>query len=229
MIVSILLFARLKREAGTEAAQIEVAEGTTVRELAREVERRYGIALAGCMTAVNERYATPDTALSPRDEVAFLPPVAGGGAHAEQSELEHCEVTASPINLTRAHAFLMRAEWGAQAYFVGTVRSPNKGLDVAYLEYEAYPPMAVRVMRDAVELARGKYAIGGAYVVHRIGHLEPAEPSILIGVGSPHRRAALEACDFLIEHLKVQLPVWKLEVGENGERWVEGSTGAPTL
>lgn len=229
MIVSILLFARLKREAGTEIADIEVAGGATVRDLAREVERRYGLSLAGCMTAVNERYAAPDTPLSPRDEVAFLPPVAGGSTNGEQSELEHCEVTASPIDLARAHGFLMRPGWGAQAYFVGTVRSPNQGMTVAYLEYEAYPPMAVRVMRDAVGLARERYAIGGAYVVHRVGHLEPAEPSILVGVGSPHRRAALEGCDFLIEHLKAQLPVWKLEVGENGKRWVEGSTGAPTL
>ena len=140
-----------------------------------------------------------------------------------------CTVTAAPLSLRTAQDFLTRPAWGAQAYFVGTVRSPNAGFAVAYLEYEAYPALAERVMREAATHARARFELGGSYLAHRTGRVRPGESSILIGVGSAHRRAALEACDFLIEHLKLHLPVWKLEVGENGERWAEGSAGAPTL
>ncbi|PYE54262.1 molybdenum cofactor biosynthesis protein [Deinococcus yavapaiensis] len=224
MIVNILLFARLKREAGIESARIEVSESATVRDVADAVERAYGVSLSGCMIAVDERYATADTPVSQNVEIAFLPPVAGGAG-----DETRCLVRSEPLSLDEAQTFLVRPEWGAQSYFVGTVRSPNKGIDISYLRYEAYAPMAIRVMRDAVDLARQRHACAGIYIAHRVGELRPAEPSIVIGVGSPHRRAAIEACDFLIEHLKVYLPVWKLEVGENGEQWVEGTTGAPVL
>lgn len=227
MKVSVLLFARLKREAGTGEVTVDLPDSATVRDAARLVERDHPVSLGGCMAAVNERYATPDTPLSDGDELAFLPPVAGGSGRGHEDV--RCVVTEEELQLGAAADFLVRPGWGAQAYFVGTVRSPNKGMDVDHLEYEASPPMALRVMHDAVDLARERYGLGGAYVAHRTGRLRPAEASILIGVGSAHRRAALEACDFLIEHLKVHLPVWKLEVGENGESWVEGSTGAPTL
>ena len=78
MIVRVLLFARLKREAEIEHAEVDVPAGASVREVARQVSERFGVSLGGCMVAVNEQYATPDTPLSENDEVAFLPPVAGG-------------------------------------------------------------------------------------------------------------------------------------------------------
>ena len=224
MHVTVLLFARLKREAGTETSTLNIPEGSDVRALATLVEEQCGISLRGCMIAVNERYATPATPLNEGDEVAFLPPVAGGSGTDTI-----CDITSEVLDLTRAQEFLVRPEWGAQAYFVGTVRSPNAGKNVDHLVYEAYPPMALRVMHDAARLAREQYPLGGVYLAHRVGQLRPAEASILIGVGSPHRRAALEACDFLIEYLKLHLPVWKLEMDDSGEHWVEGSTGAPTL
>lgn len=225
MKVSVLLFARLRREAGIENVVVELPEDASVRDAARLVEQMHPVVLAGCMAAVNERYATPDTRLTDGDELAFLPPVAGGSDDADV----HCELTSEPLSLPHAEAFLVRPAWGAQAYFVGTVRSPNKGMEIDHLQYEAYLPMARRVMQDAAAQARTRYDVGGVYIAHRTGELRPAETSILIGVGSAHRRAALEACDFLIEHLKVHLPVWKLEVGQDGASWVEGSTGAPTL
>ncbi|WP_019587367.1 molybdopterin converting factor subunit 1 [Deinococcus apachensis] len=224
MRVNVVFFARLRRESGLETATLETPEGATVRELAAEVEQTYGLNLRGCMVAVNEAYATPDHVLEPGDEVAFLPPVAGGA-----DEDVRCEVVGTPLLLAEADAFLVRPEHGAQAYFVGTVRSPNKGKQVEYIEYEGYAPMAGKVMRDAAARARARYGTLRVVVQHRIGRLLPGEASILIGVASPHRRAALEACDFLIEHLKVHLPIWKHEADEDGQHWVEGQTGNPTL
>lgn len=224
MRIDVVFFARLKREAGLETATLEVPEGSSVRELAAQVEARYGLSLRGCMVAVNETYAQPDQPLRPGDEVAFLPPVAGGA-----EDDTRCDVTASPLRLSEAEPFLIRPEHGAQAYFVGTVRSPNRGKQVEFIEYEAFAPLARKVMEQAAAQARTRHGDLRVVMQHRTGRLLPGEASILIGVASPHRRAALEACDFLIEHLKLHLPVWKHEADEDGSHWVDGQSGHPTL
>ena len=223
MQVKVLLFAQLRRAAGAAELELEVPEDATVAEVARLVEARLGLSLRGVMTAVGERYATPDTRLKAGDELALLPPVAGGAPE------DSCAVMDAVLDLAAAERFLVRPEWGAQAYFVGTVRSPNQGKVVDSITYEAYAPMAERELQAAVDEARARFGIGAAYLRHRTGTLKPGEASILIGVASAHRRAALEACDFLIERLKVTLPVWKLEADEDGAAWVEGVSGAPTL
>ncbi|GAA5438034.1 molybdopterin converting factor subunit 1 [Deinococcus aquaticus] len=244
MQLNVVFFARLKRETGVEHLSLEVAEGSDVRAVAELVEARFGISLRGCMVAVNESYASPDTVLSPGAEVAFLPPVAGGSGETPTETASagpqvgdgpaddaqtHCEVTAVPLRLETADAFLVKPEYGAQAYFVGTVRSPNKGRTVEFIEYEGYAPMARRVMQGAADAAREQHGELRVYLQHRVGRLLPGEASILIGVASPHRRAALEACDFIIEHLKVHVPVWKHEADEDGQHWVDGQTAHETL
>jgi len=139
------------------------------------------------------------------------------------------QITEAALSLEAALEFLKRPGWGAQSFFTGTVRTPNKGKDVEYLEYEAYGPMCVRVLETLALEAGEKWPIGGVYVAHRTGRLYPAEMSILVGIASPHRRAALEACDYLIERVKVALPVWKLERNADGEEWVEGSLSVQAL
>jgi len=226
-MLKVVLFARLKREAGLEQLSLPLPVPPTVRAVAAQLEAQYSLNLRGCMVAVNEVYADPDAAVQDGDEVAFLPPVAGGS---DDAPTEFVQVTDRELRLERASDFLVRPAYGAQAYFVGTVRSPNLGKVVDFIEYEGYAPMAERVMRDAAAQARARHGEElGVYVQHRTGRLTPGEVSILIGVGSPHRRAALEACDFLIEHLKVVLPVWKLEGDEDGEHWVKGQTSSGTL
>lgn len=227
MQLNVVFFARLKRETGVEHLTLDVADGSDVRAVATLIEARYGLSLKGCMVAVNENYATPDTVLTPGAEVAFLPPVAGGSD--DPDDTTHCEITSEPLRLDAADAFLVRPQYGAQAYFVGTVRSPNQGKAVQYIEYEGYEPMARRVMQGAADAARERHGELRVFVQHRVGRLHPGEASILIGVASPHRRAALEACDFIIEHLKVHVPVWKHEVDENGAHWVDGQTAHDTL
>lgn len=140
-----------------------------------------------------------------------------------------CEVVTLPLSLDTAAEFLVRPEYGAQAYFVGTVRSPNAGQVVQYIDYEAYSAMAEKVMRRVAQAARERHGELLVIIQHRVGRLYPADASILIGVASPHRRAALEACDFLIETLKIELPIWKHEADERGQHWVAGQRGHETL
>ncbi|WP_295822325.1 molybdopterin converting factor subunit 1 [uncultured Deinococcus sp.] len=226
MRVKVVFFARLKRETGVEQLELELPEGADVRSVASVVEQEHHVSLQGCMVAVNETYATPGHVVHAGDEVAFLPPVAGGAGASPDT---HCEVTPDPLRLEAADRYLVKPEYGAQAYFVGTVRSPNLGRVVESIEYEGYAPMAQKVMHSAADEARARHGELRVYIQHRVGRLQPGEASILIGVASPHRRAALEACDQIIEYLKVHVPVWKHEADEDGTHWVDGQTGHPTL
>jgi len=227
MNVEAIFFARLKREIGHASLTLHLPDRATVREAAAQIEAGYSVSLKGCMAAVNETYADPAHILKEGDELAFLPPVAGGSG--EQDPVDSCQVTAEVLKLSDAEHHLVQPQYGAQTYFVGTVRSPNQGKVVEFIEYEGYAPMAEKVMREAAERARQKHGRLSAFIQHRTGKLRPGEASLIIGVGSPHRRVSLEACDDLIEELKRELPIWKHEGDEDGQHWVDGTAGHETL
>jgi len=112
---------------------------------------------------------------------------------------------------------------GAVAVFVGTVRDHNRGRRVLYLEYEAYPEMAASDMRRLVEQAGARFELSSVAIVHRTGRLEIGEASVAVAVAAAHRGDALEACRFLIDTFKRTVPIWKREVFEGGEVWIEGA------
>jgi molybdopterin synthase catalytic subunit len=110
---------------------------------------------------------------------------------------------------------------GAVVTFLGVVREFSRGRHVLYLEYEAYREMAVRKMQQVTEEVREKWAIDDIAMVHRVGHLEVGERSVAIAVAAPHRKAAFEACEYAIDRLKEIVPIWKKEVWEGGESWID--------
>lgn len=112
---------------------------------------------------------------------------------------------------------------GAVALFAGVVRNENLGRRVEYLEYDAYPPMAERMMAELAEEVRAKWPITGIAMAHRTGRLAIGEASVIITVSSPHRADAIEACHYAIDQLKATIPIWKKEVFEGGEEWLEGT------
>ena len=112
---------------------------------------------------------------------------------------------------------------GAVALFVGTVRDHNRGRRVLYLEYEAYPEMAISEMRRLVEQAGTQFEISSIAIVHRTGRLEIGEASVAVAVAAAHRGQALDACRFVIDTFKRIVPIWKREVFEGGEVWIEGA------
>ncbi len=96
--------------------------------------------------------------------------------------------------------------------------------ETEYLVYEAYDEMALKEMRKLVDSAKSQFAISVVGIVHRTGRTEIGETSVVISVAAPHRRAAFEACEWLIKELKRTVPIWKKEVYADGERWVEGES-----
>ncbi|MCL4242222.1 MAG: molybdenum cofactor biosynthesis protein MoaE [Dehalococcoidia bacterium] len=111
---------------------------------------------------------------------------------------------------------------GAINVFLGVVRDNNLGRKVQYLEYDAYPSMAEKVMRQLAEEATERFALEDCAVLHRTGRLEIGEASLLIAVTCGHRAASFEAGHWLVNEIKKKVPVWKKEVWEDGEAWVEG-------
>jgi molybdopterin synthase catalytic subunit len=110
---------------------------------------------------------------------------------------------------------------GAVAAFVGTVRDVNDDASVRGLTLEHYPGMTEAALADILDLARRRFDIRDALVIHRVGALSPGDAIVLVVVASAHRGAAFDACEFVMDYLKTRAPFWKKERLPDGERWVE--------
>ena len=112
-----------------------------------------------------------------------------------------------------------RTETGAVATFTGLARA--EGGETKILELEAYPGFTEREIEKIAEQARERFSLDDLSVTHRIGRIAPGEPIVFVATAASRRRAAFEACDFLMEYLKSQAPFWKKEHGPSGARWIE--------
>jgi len=110
---------------------------------------------------------------------------------------------------------------GGYVAFEGWIRNENEGQEVLRLEYEVYEPLAIKEGAKIIEEARAKFPILLADCVHREGLLEIGECAVWVGVTSAHRDEAFAACRYIIDEVKIRLPVWKKEYYANGDSgWV---------
>ena len=131
-------------------------------------------------------------------------------------------VTPDPLVTQQAIDAVASPRAGAINVFLGVVRNNNLGREVQYLDYEAYPSMAEKVMREIAEESIRKYRFEDVAVLHRTGKLEIGETSLLIAVSSGHRAESFEGGHWLVNEIKKRVPVWKKEVWADGESWIEG-------
>jgi molybdopterin synthase catalytic subunit len=132
------------------------------------------------------------------------------------------ELTHDIINTKAITDALKDGADGAVTVFDGIVRNNTKGRQTLYLDYTAYEPMALQQMRDLATEAITRFAVRDVAIVHRLGRLEVGETSILIAVASAHRGVTFEACRWLIDTLKQQVPIYKQEVFVDGAVWAAG-------
>lgn len=225
MQVKVLFFGQLRELVGAGEEQVELPAGARVADLVSHYQKRFprweefrpSIAVA-----VNQEYADGAAALSGGDEVAFLPPVSGGG------DGDLVELTRAPIAGQEVTARLKAPGDGALVVFDGIVRNHSGDRETLYLDYEAYEPMAVRAMREIAAEVHSLFPIDRVALVHRVGRLHIGETSVLIAVSAPHRAAAFDACRHAIERLKRAVPIWKKEYFSDGSIWVEGYRPDPT-
>ena len=131
------------------------------------------------------------------------------------------KITTEPLRVQELNDLVKRASDGAVVTFDGIVRDNFDGRSVKSLEYEAYAEMAEKKMADIGAEVQRKFEIGQIAMMHRLGHLEIGESSIVIAVAAPHRHAAFEACAYAMDRVKEDVPVWKKEFFADGDaHWV---------
>lgn len=130
------------------------------------------------------------------------------------------EIIEEPIKAEQLIEKVTRREAGATTTFIGTVREWTRGRKTIYLEYQAYAPMAVKMLSTIGDEVKEKWPDTLVAVTHRIGHLDISDAAVVIAVSSPHRKAAYEANEYTIERIKQIVPIWKKEHWEDGETWM---------
>jgi MoaE-MoaD fusion protein len=135
---------------------------------------------------------------------------------------DHFFVTHEVLEPLNYLSLVTQAQYGAIASFLGTVRSPNAGENVHFIDYEGYESMIKTQMQVVANLLREGFDLGHIVLAHRLGRLQPTEISIAIVISSKHRKEALLACHEGINLAKERLPVWKHEVTDSGATWVQG-------
>jgi molybdopterin synthase catalytic subunit len=132
------------------------------------------------------------------------------------------DLVSTPIDLHALLETCQADDSGALALFVGRVRNHHQGHAVAYLEYEAYDGLARQQMQAIADEAQRRWPILRLAMVHRVGRLQVGQASVVVVVATAHRAAAFEACRYLIDTLKREVPIWKKETGPDGQVWIEG-------
>jgi MoaE-MoaD fusion protein len=206
--IVVKLFAGLRERAGSAERELELPEGARVADVWAPLD--LGEEPEGLLYAVNKEYAPAARRLDDGDEVALIPPVSGGAYR----------LTPDPIDPGAVVAEVADDRAGAIATFLGTTRIESRGRTVVHLEYEAYEGMAEQVMAEIAEALTSRYDLCKVAITHRIGRVGIGEASVAIAVSAPHREHALAACKEAIDTLKVDVPLWKKEIYEDGEEWI---------
>ena len=227
MEIRVRLFASLAEAVGRrELTLCGLAEPATAGAVGEALFERFPQAAGmrkSVMYAVNAEYVQADFPVTSGDSVALIPPVSGGAAGDGGGLFR---IVDEAISADALHALVLRPEAGAVAVFLGVVRDNNLGREVDYLEYDAYPEMAERVMGRIGEEIRARWDVAEVAMLHRVGRLEIGDASVGVAVAAAHRAEATDACRYGIDRLKAVVPIWKKEVWSNGEEWIEGSLTA---
>jgi MoaE-MoaD fusion protein len=208
MLVSVRLFAGLRERAGAARVEIELPEAATVGDLLAAME----LAPRSCVAAINREYADAGARIAPGDEVALVPPVSGG-----DGTVRRVRVTGEPLDVAELSAAVRDPRAGAVVLFEGVTRA------VPELDYEAYVEMAEPKLLAIAAAEAERHGLCAVAVEHRIGTVPLGEPSVIVAASAPHRGEAFAGARAVIDRVKAEAPIWKVEVSGAGRRRVEGT------
>lgn len=228
MTVSVRLFSLLRERARRERIELQLPDGATVADALAAL--REDPALGELLErlpvqmAVNRDYARPQTRLGPDDELALIPPLSGGsgdaGASGEEPRI-HVAIGEHEPSVRDLCAFVSDPRAGAVVSFQGVTR------EVSRLEYEAYAEMARERIATILADCISAHGLCAAAAEHRTGDVALGEPSVIVAVSAPHREEAFAGAREAIDRIKAEAPIWKVEVGSDGERRPVAGTPAP--
>jgi molybdopterin synthase catalytic subunit len=232
MKVTVLFFGAAKEIVGAEAIEFDLPQQISAAAAFRQIlqahpalPEKFGKSL---LFAINQNYASGDETVNKGDELAIFPPVSGGSGEIQnpKSKIQNpngfFELTLDELNIGEIARRIVPPTCGAIVTLDGFVREWTKGKRTEYLVYEAYEPMALAEMEKLGAAACEKFEVAHISIVHRLGKLEIGETSVVVSVAAPHRRAAFEACEWIIKVLKRTVPIWKKEFYADGSAWIEG-------
>ena len=229
-MITVRLFGMTKSLAGNQDSfALAIASGQKVKDLVELLNSGYPmigelIHKKKVLVSVNQEIAHEETIIQDGDEIALLPPFAGGSSMEQTSDdtqfvrvqREDFSVDAE-INRVRGRSKRI----GGISIFLGTARDRSKGRDVASITFEHYEGMAQKTLREIRERALKDFDIIEVAILHRYGQIAIGDNIVLIVVGAEHRAEAFRACQWAIDELKRITPIWKLEQTPEGEVWVE--------
>jgi MoaE-MoaD fusion protein len=214
MRVSVRLFAGLRERAGTDRLEVELPDEASVADvLAAMADTPVGaLRPRECVVAVNREYASADAQVRAGDEVALVPPVSGGAG-----AVRRVRVTGEPLDFAALADAVRDPRAGAVVLFEGVTR------DVVELEYEAYAEMAQAKLEAIAAEEAERHGLCAVAVEHRTGTVPLSEPSVVVAASAPHRGEAFAGARALIDRIKAEAPIWKVELTAGGPRRVEGT------
>lgn len=205
------LFAGLRERAGADAVEIELPNGATVADaIAALAPVADGMPFR---LAVNREYADESAPVTDGDELAAIPPVSGGSGDA----VRRARITAEPLDLAALARSVGDPRAGAIVTFQGTTR------EVDLLTYEAYAEMAEPRIEAILRACAERHGLLAIAAEHRVGDVPLGEPSVIIAAAAAHRGEAFAGAREAIDRIKAEAPIWKKEVADGGEHWVEGA------
>jgi molybdopterin synthase catalytic subunit len=226
--IEVLFFAVLHERAGTRSVKISATAGMTVDDAvvaARSAAPSDPKPGTSVMLALNGEYVKGDQSVKAGDEIALIPPVSGGSGDIK-TDSDWVFVTPDSLDDAPLTEFVTTGADGAAVTFLGNTRDNNQGRVVDYLTYEAYQPMAENKIAEIIGEMRSKWELGKIAIAHRTGRVDIGETSMIIAVGSAHRRPAFESALYFVDRLKEIVPIWKKEIFEGGEVWIGETPGA---
>ncbi|MGH2406492.1 MAG: molybdenum cofactor biosynthesis protein [Candidatus Limnocylindrales bacterium] len=252
MRVTVRLFALQRQQVGRRDVALSLPDDATIDEAWRALAAEHESLAAArpyVRFARNGEYAEPGDRLADGDELAVIPPVAGGAG--DSRPVRWIALTSEPIGdetLAQVRAAVATAADGAVVTFLGRTRetpgTPAPGQEaeaerfaeqkVLGLEYEAYEAMALRELERIADEIAARFDVHRLAIVHRTGAVDVGAISVAIAVAAPHRGPAFDACRYAIEELKARTPIWKSERFADGSVWLgaparHGPTGRPAM
>jgi MoaD family protein len=239
--VRIRLFARQREIAGAREVAVELPEGSTIEDAWAALVVLHPALASGrpyVRYARNGRYTDAKAALEDGDEVACIPPVAGGADDGEPAKPERIlELAPAPLPLDLGRALADRLATladGAVVIFEGRTRETpgtpapgeeaearrHAGLRVEALEYEAFDTLAITVLGEIADEVAARFRVERLAIVHATGEVPLGEVSVVIVACAPHRDAAFDAARFAMDETKARAPIWKAERFADGHVWI---------
>ena len=224
--IKVLFFAHLRELTGTREEEVEISADFTIGDLKQMYRKKYPMlemAMDHLIAAVNQNFAQDEMVIPESAEVAFFPPVSGGARGKTV-----CRITESELDINRIQQEISNSATGGVCSFTGVVRAINPHAKIKRtikLEYEAYKPMAEKMMQEIAAEMRSRWLkLEGIAIIQRVGLVDPGTPVVIIACSASHRDDGIfEAARYGIDRLKEIVPVWKKEIGPDGEEWIEGS------